>query len=96
MLDQVSSGQAVAITRHEKTRAVIISIEKYNELTGKESAMLADLEREYGKMLDEMQSPKQKAAAKRAFNATPEEMGRAAVAAAMRSKKETAQQSHAV
>lgn len=95
VLDQVSGGKAFTITRHEKPRAVLISIEQYKELTSKESTMLADLQMEYGSILDQMQSPEQKAAAIRAFNATPEEMGKAAVAVAMKTKKETTPQSHA-
>lgn len=88
VLDQVSAGKAVAITRHDKPRAVLISIEHYKELTGSQSDWLADLHTEYRGMLDEMQTPEQKAGALRAFNATPEELGKAAVAAAMRLKSE--------
>jgi hypothetical protein len=43
--------------------------------------------REYGGLLDRMQGPEQRAAAERAFNATPEELGKAAVLAARRNKK---------
>ena len=88
VLDQVSAGKAVAITRHDKPRAVLISLDQYKELTGSQSGWLEDLQAEYRGMLDRMQEPEQKAAARRAFNATPEEMGKAAVAAAMRSKIE--------
>jgi len=45
---------------------------------------LADLTQQYHAMLDEMQSPEQKAAALRLFNATPEELGEAAVRGAQR------------
>lgn len=92
VLDQVSAGKAIAITRHDKPRAVLISVEKYKELTHGESDWLADLHAEYRGVLDVMQSPEQKAGALRAFNATPDEMGKAAVAAAMRSKIENAPQ----
>jgi antitoxin Phd len=88
VLDKVSAGKAVAITRHDKPRAVLISLDQYKELTSSESDWLADLHTEYRGMLDEMQSPEQKAGAQRAFNATPEEMGKAAVAAAMKLNSE--------
>ena len=84
ILDQVATRGAVAITRHEKPRAVLIPIELYEQLTGREPSWLADLQQECQGMLEAMQSPAQKRAAERAFNATPEELGKAAVAAALR------------
>jgi prevent-host-death family protein len=84
VLDQVSAGNAVAVTRHDKARVVLISVEQYNKLTAQESNLLSELRTEYRTMLDEMQSPVQKAAALRAFNATPEELGAAAVLGARR------------
>ncbi|MFM2199157.1 MAG: hypothetical protein RLZZ505_2589 [Verrucomicrobiota bacterium] len=92
VLDQVSAGKAIAITRHDKPRAVLISIEQYKELTDGQRGWLEDLQAEYRGMLESMQASEQKAAALRAFNATPEEMGKAAVAAAMRSKMEKSPQ----
>jgi|GEM_PF-671268 len=84
VLDQVAAQGAVAITRHDKPRAILLSVEQYERLTGAESNLLDELYEEYSGLLEEMQSPEQKAAAKRAFNATPEELGKAAVAAARR------------
>ena len=84
VLDQVSAGKAVAITRHDKPRAVLISLEQYKELTGNQSGWLEDLQTEYRGMLDRMQEPEQKAAALRLFEATPEELGAAAVRGAQR------------
>ena len=84
VLDQVSAGKAVAITRHDKPRAVLISLEQYKELTGNQSGWLEDLQTEYRGMLDRMQSPEQKAAALRLFEATSEELGAAAVRGAQR------------
>jgi antitoxin Phd len=79
VLDQVSAGKPIAITRHDRARVVMISVDQYNELVAQESHVLSELRTEYRTMLDEMQSPEQKAAALRAFNATPEELGAAAV-----------------
>lgn len=89
VLDRVATQGAVAITRHDKPRAVLVSIEQYDRLIGAESNLLNELHEEYRGMLDEMQKPEQKAAAKRAFNATPEELGRAAVAAALKRQGST-------
>jgi prevent-host-death family protein len=85
VLDQVSAGKPVAITRHDKARVVLISVEQYNELISDQSHLLSDLKTEYRTMLDEMQSPEQKEAARLLFEATPEELGAAAVKGAQQS-----------
>jgi len=79
VLDQVSAGKPIAVTRHDRARVVMISVEQYNGLVAQESHVLSELRTEYRTMLDDMQSPEQKEAAIRAFNATPEELGAAAV-----------------
>ncbi len=84
VLERVTSRQAVAITRHDKPRAILLSIEQYEELTGGEGNLLAELKEQYRGMLDEMQSPEQKAGALRVFEATPEELGAAALRGAQR------------
>jgi len=84
VIEQVASKRAMAITRHDKPRAVLVSIEEYEALTGKEPEYLLGLMEKYRGMVDRMQGPEQRAAAERAFNATPEELGAAAVAAARR------------
>lgn len=88
VIDQVAARRAIAITRHDKPRAVLISIEEYEALTGQDPEWLEDLKRKYQGLLDSMQGPEQQAAAERLFQATPEELGAAAVLAA-RKKKET-------
>jgi prevent-host-death family protein len=83
VFEQVAARRAVAITRHEKPRAVLLSVEQYEALTGQQNPdWLEKLHEEYRGLLDRMQGPKQRAAAERAFNATPEELGEAAVWAA--------------
>jgi ribosomal protein S20 len=66
----------------------MISAEQYNELVAQESHVLSELRTEYRTLLDEMQTPEQKAAAKRLFEATPEELGAAAVRGAIRKAKQ--------
>jgi prevent-host-death family protein len=87
VFEQVSAKQAVAITRHEKPRAVLLSVEQYEALTGQRPDWLEQLHEEYRGMLDRMQGPEQRAAAERAFNATPQELGEAAVRAAQQKAK---------
>ncbi len=88
ILDRVTAGNAVSITRHDKARAVLISVEQYQELTGGEGDWLAKLHEEYQGMLERMQGPEQRAAALRLFTATPEELGAAAVRGAQRRAKQ--------
>lgn len=86
ILDNVRSRRAVAITRHDRPRAVLLSIEEYEALAHRDPPWMADLKEQYMGMLDAMQAPEQKEAALRAFNATPEELGQAALEAAKRNK----------
>lgn len=87
VFDQVAARGAVAVTRHDKPRAVLLSVEEYEELAGPELPGLDELRAECQEMLREMQSPDQKAAAERLFEATPEELGAAAVRGAQRRSK---------
>jgi prevent-host-death family protein len=82
VFEQVAAKQAIAITRHEKPRAILLSVEQYEALTGHQPEWLEKLHEEYRGMLERMQGPEQRAAAERAFNATPEQLGKAAVWAA--------------
>ena len=85
VLDRVNREGALAITRHDKPQAILLSYEEYLAHTGQgDDSWLGELREECQTMLEEMQSPEQKAAAERAFNASPEELGKAAVAAAKR------------
>jgi len=91
VFEQVAARRAVAITRHDKPRAVLLSVEQYEALTGQQNPdWLEKLHEEYRGLLDRMQGPEQRAAAERAFNATPEELGEAAVWAAQQNKNRKA------
>ena len=88
VFEQVAARRAVAITRHDKPRAVLLSVEQYEALTGQQNPdWLEKLHEEYRGMLDRMQEPKQRAAAEKLFKATPEELGEAAVWAAQQKAK---------
>lgn len=88
VFEQVASRRAVAITRHDKPRAVLLSVEQYEALTGEQKPdWLEKLHVEYRGMLDRMQGPEQRAAAEKLFNATPEELGEAALWAAQQKAK---------
>ena len=80
VFDRVSAEGAVAITRHEKARAILLSVEEFEALADPEPEIdLTDLRKQCFQMLEEMQSPEQKAGAMKLFEATPEELGQAAL-----------------
>jgi antitoxin Phd len=81
ILDQASSGGAVAITRHDTPKAVLISYAEFELLIKARSLALDDLSTEFDGLLARMQAPKAKRAVAKAFSASPAELGRAAVAA---------------
>ena len=82
VLEQAVRGGAVAITRHDTPRAVLVSYDEFQSLIKARSSSLHDLSTEYDVMLARMQTPKAKKGMEAAFNATPAELGRAAVKAA--------------
>lgn len=80
VFDQVAACGAVAITRHDKAKAILLSVEEFESLADPEPEIdLTDLRQECADMLEAMQSPEQKAGAMRLFTATPEELGQAAL-----------------
>jgi prevent-host-death family protein len=87
VFEQVAAKQAIAITRHEKPRAILLSVEQYEALTGQRPEWLEKLHEEYRGMLERMQGPEQRAGAEKLFRATPEELGQAALWAAQQKAK---------
>lgn len=75
---------AVAITRHQGTRAVLLSIEEFNALAGARKGDLDTLSGEFDDLLAQMQGPRARRGMRAAFDASPAELGGAAVAAARR------------
>jgi prevent-host-death family protein len=87
VFEQVAAKQAIAITRHEKPRAILLSVEQYEALTGHRPEWLEKLHEEYRGMLERMQGPEQRAGAEKLFRATPKELGQAALWAAQQKAK---------
>lgn len=82
ILEQALRGGAVAITRHDSPKAVLISYDEFQALVKAQSSDLNDLAAEYDVLLARMQAPKAKKGMEAAFNASPAELGRTAVRAA--------------
>ncbi|MDP1717547.1 MAG: type II toxin-antitoxin system prevent-host-death family antitoxin [Burkholderiales bacterium] len=82
VLEQAVRGGAVAITRHDTPRAVLMSYEEFQALIKDRTPSLNDLGAEYDVLLSRMQTPKARKGMETAFNASPADLGRAAVKAA--------------
>ncbi len=81
ILNQAASGGAVAITRHDTPKAVLLSYEEFESLVKARARTLDDLSAEFEELLARMQTPGAKKGVATAFNASPAQLGRAAVAA---------------
>lgn len=81
-LDIVSHGGLVVITKHDAPKAVLVSVDDFNALASASTRTLDTLSGQFDAMLARMQTPKARAGMRTAFNASPEELGKAAVAAA--------------
>jgi prevent-host-death family protein len=81
ILDKATHGGAVAITRHDTPKAVLVSYDEFMSLVKARSRTLDDLGTEFDGLLARMQTPRARKGMKAAFNASPAELGRAAVKA---------------
>ena len=86
VLDTVARTGMVAITRHDRPRAVVLSIEQYLALTHGAGDVLASLQGDFDAMLERMNAPGQRKAMQQAFDTPPAELGRLAVKGARRKR----------
>jgi len=84
VLELAIQGGAVVITKHDAPKAVLISVENFNALSGGTDTRLDTLNREFDALLAGMQTPKARRGLKTAFAASGKQLGKAAVAAARR------------
>ena len=84
IFEQAALGGAVAITKHNTPKAVLLSYAEFEALTKASMPALDVLSDQFDQLLERMQSPQSKSAMASAFDATPEQLGRAAVKAAKR------------
>lgn len=87
VLEQALRGGAVAITRHETPKAVLVSYDEFQALVRDRAPSLHDLHAEYDVLLARMQTPAAKRGMAAAFDATAAQLGRAAVKAARPGRK---------
>jgi antitoxin Phd len=89
IFEQATESGAVAITKHNTPKAVLVSYAEFQALTRSSSPALDELDDEFDALLTRMQTPESKAAMTQAFDASPAELGRAAVKAAKRRRSRT-------
>ena len=82
ILDKAAHGGAIAITRHDTPKAVLISYDEFQSLVRARYRTLDDLSTEFDSLLGRMQTSGAAKGMKVAFNASPAELGRAAAKAA--------------
>lgn len=72
----------VFVTVHKKREAVVMSMDEYEQLLANQRDPLADMALHFDALVARMQTPGHAAAIDALFNATPAELGKAAVQAA--------------
>ena len=81
VLEMAIQGGAVVITKHDAPKAVLISVENFNALSGAAETKLDTLSSEFDALLARMQTSKARRGMKAAFAASGKRLGKAAVAA---------------
>lgn len=84
VLDTALARGVVAITKREKVRAVVLSVEAYDALRRSSARLLTDLESEFDALVTAMQAPAARAAGDALFAARSPALGRAARKAAVK------------
>ncbi|MCC6847084.1 MAG: type II toxin-antitoxin system Phd/YefM family antitoxin [Deltaproteobacteria bacterium] len=78
VLDTALARGVVAITKREKVRAVVLSIEAYDALRRSSDGLLAGLDAEFDALVATMRTPQARAAGDALFAASPTALGRVA------------------
>ena len=86
ILEQANHSGAVAITRHDTPKAVLLSYEEFVSLVKVRARTLDDLGTVFEQFLAGMQTSKAGKGVDAAFKASPVELGRAAVKAARKDR----------
>jgi prevent-host-death family protein len=83
VLDKAIRGDVVVITKHDTPTAILMSVDEFNILLGarKSESKINTLSAEFDSLLARMQSSRALKSMEAAFSASPEQLGRAALAA---------------
>jgi antitoxin Phd len=80
LLETAIRGGSVVITKHDAPKAVLLSIAEFEALGGSRQPDLRALSADFDSLVARLQTPGSRKALKSAFEATPRELGRLAVA----------------
>jgi prevent-host-death family protein len=80
VLETVLQGRVVLITKRETPKAAVIPMAEYEKFSRATEAKLNTLSGEFDALLARMQTPEARAGMQAAFDATPEQLAKAAVA----------------
>ncbi len=78
IFERAALGGAVAITKHDSPKAVLLSYAEFESLVSSRAPVLDNLSAEFDGLLARMQTPKAKQGMADAFDAAPAALGRAA------------------
>ncbi|MCC2643070.1 MAG: prevent-host-death family protein [Nitrospira sp.] len=92
ILEQAMHGVAVAITRHDLPKAVLLSYDEFVSLVKDRAPQLDELTAEFDTLLAGMQHAKARRGMADAFNASPSQLGRAAVNAGRKNRRPSSKQ----
>ena len=81
MLEIVTRGGVVVITKHDAPKAVLMSVENFNALATSAATKLDALDEEFDALLARMQTSRSRRGMNTAFAASGKQLGEAAVAA---------------
>jgi antitoxin Phd len=84
VFERALRGEPVVITKHGEPKALLISVDDFSNVAARTQTELNTLTREFDELLERMQTEKARTGMQEAFEASPEELGRAAVHAARR------------
>jgi len=82
ILDRAVAGGIVAITKRDKPKAVVLSMEEYQALQSRAANPLQELHGEFDALFASMQSPRTRAAGSKLFATSSAKLGKAAVSGA--------------
>jgi antitoxin Phd len=82
IFEQAALGGAIAISKHDQPKAVLLSYAEFESLVASRSPALDDLSAQFDGLLVRMQTPRARKGMAAAFNASPARLGRAAIKAA--------------
>lgn len=90
IFEKAALGGAVAITRHDTPKAVLISYAEFQALMKARASALEDLGAQFDALLEGMQTARARKGMAAAFDASPARLGQAAVRAAQPVRKAAA------